>query len=150
MRLVIQRVSTASVTIEDKPCASIGPGLLVLLGIETEDSEDDILYLVGKLSNMRIFPDSDGKMNLDIKQMAGEILVVSQFTLHASTKKGNRPSFIRAARPEQAVPLYEKFLSACTAELGKPCKAGVFGADMQVMLVNDGPVTIVMDSKSRE
>jgi D-aminoacyl-tRNA deacylase len=150
MRLVIQRVSEASVTIEEKIHAQIGPGFLVLLGIEDSDTEEDLQYLVQKLCNMRVFSDGDGKMNLDIRQTGGEILVVSQFTLHASTRKGNRPSFIKAARPEQAVPLYERFLSETTALLGKACKAGIFGADMKVALVNDGPVTIIMDSKTKE
>jgi D-aminoacyl-tRNA deacylase len=150
MRLVIQRVSSAQVTIDGKIHSSIDAGLLVLLGIEDEDTEEDITYLSTKLCNMRIFEDSEGKMNLDVKQIHGEILIVSQFTLHASTKKGNRPSFIKAARPEKAIPLYEKFLSETSILLNKPVKSGVFGADMKVSLVNDGPVTIVMDSKMRE
>jgi len=150
MRLVIQRVSEASVTTEDEIHSSINSGLLVLLGIEEADTDEDISYLVQKLCNMRIFSDAEGKMNLDVKQMNGEILVVSQFTLHASTKKGNRPSFIKAARPEKAIPLYERFLSEVSLISGKPCKSGIFGADMKVGLVNDGPVTIVLDSKNRE
>jgi D-tyrosyl-tRNA(Tyr) deacylase len=150
MRLVIQRVTSAQVTIEGNIHSSIDAGLLVLLGIEEEDSEEDISYLSTKLCNMRIFSDEEGKMNLDVKQINGDILVVSQFTLHASTKKGNRPSFIKAARPEKAIPLYEKFLSETALALNKPIKSGEFGADMKVSLVNDGPVTIVTDSKSRE
>jgi D-tyrosyl-tRNA(Tyr) deacylase len=150
MRSVIQRVSSAQVTIEGKIHSSVGLGLLVLLGIEDEDTEEDITYLSTKLCNMRIFSDEEGKMNLDVKQINGEVLVVSQFTLHASTKKGNRPSFIKAARPEKAIPLYDKFLSETAILLQKPVKSGVFGADMKVSLVNDGPVTIVMDSKNRE
>jgi D-tyrosyl-tRNA(Tyr) deacylase len=150
MRLVIQRVSSTQVTIDGKIHSSIDAGLLVLLGIEDEDTEEDITYLSTKLCNMRIFEDTEGKMNLDVKQIHGEILIVSQFTLHASTKKGNRPSFIKAARPEKAIPLYEKFLSETSVLLNKPVKSGVFGADMKVSLVNDGPVTIVMDSKMRE
>jgi len=150
MRLVIQRVSEAGVTIDGHVHASIGVGFLVLLGIEDEDNEEDISYLIQKLCNMRIFSDTEGKMNLDIKQINGEILVVSQFTLHASTKKGNRPSFIKAARPEKAIPLYERFLSETSLTLGQPCKSGVFGADMKVALINDGPVTILLDSKNKE
>ena len=150
MRLVIQRVSSAQVTIEGKIYSSIDAGLLVLIGIEEEDSEEDITYLSTKLCNMRIFSDTEGKMNLDVKQINGEILVVSQFTLHASNKKGNRPSFIKAARPEKAIPLYEKFLSETALALNKAVKSGDFGADMKVSLVNDGPVTIVMDSKIKE
>lgn len=150
MRLVIQRVSRAEVLIAEKVHSQIGTGLLVLLGIEDEDTHEDITYLSTKLCNMRIFSDEEGKMNLDVKQINGDILVVSQFTLHASTKKGNRPSFIKAARPEKAIPLYEKFLSETTILLSKPVKSGEFGADMKVTLVNDGPVTIIMDSKNRE
>lgn len=150
MRLVIQRVTRASVTIEGREHASIRQGLLVLLGIEEDDTSEDVNYLATKLSNMRIFSDTEGKMNLDIKQVNGELLVVSQFTLHASTKKGNRPSFIKAARPEKAIPLYEQFISETTLALGKPVKSGVFGADMKVELLNDGPVTILMDSKNKE
>ena len=150
MRLVIQRVSFAQITIDGKIHSSIEAGLLVLLGIEDEDTEEDIAYLTTKLCNMRIFSDEEGKMNLDVKQINGEILVVSQFTLHASTKKGNRPSFIKAARPEKAIPLYELFISETALALGKPVESGVFGADMQVELINDGPVTILLDSKNRE
>lgn len=150
MRLVIQRVSEASVTIDGEVHASIGNGLLVLLGIEEADGEEDLSFLVQKLCQMRIFSDAEGKMNLDIQQVGGEVLLISQFTLHASTKKGNRPSLIRAARPEKAIPLYERFLSEVSRTLGKECRSGIFGADMKVRLVNDGPVTIVMDSKNKE
>lgn len=150
MRLVIQRVKKASVQIGDAVTASINTGFLVLIGIEDEDTEEDGTYCVQKLCAMRVFSDAEGKMNLDIKQVNGELLLVSQFTLHASTKKGNRPSFIKAARPEKAIPLYEKFISECNLNLGKECKTGTFGADMQVTLTNDGPVTIILDSKNRE
>jgi D-tyrosyl-tRNA(Tyr) deacylase len=150
MRIVVQRVAKASVTIEEKIHSSIQRGLLVLLGIEDEDAVDDVVYLVQKLASLRIFSDEEGKMNLDIQQANGEILVVSQFTLHASTKKGNRPSYIKSARPEKAIPLYELFITMISEALGKPCKTGVFGADMQVALVNNGPVTILMDSKNKE
>lgn len=150
MRLVIQRVKSASVIIEEKFFSSIASGLLVLLGIEEDDKEEDVQYCVSKLCAMRIFADHENKMNLDIRQTNGELLIVSQFTLHASTKKGNRPSFIKAARPEKAIPLYEKFISEANQTLGKTCKTGQFGADMQVQLINDGPVTIILDSKSKE
>jgi D-tyrosyl-tRNA(Tyr) deacylase len=150
MRLVIQRVLNATVKIEGLPHSTITLGLLVLLGIEEEDTMEDVLYLVQKLCGMRIFSDGEGKMNLDIKQVSGKILVVSQFTLHASTKKGNRPSFIKAARPEKAIPLYEKFISEVEKLSGGSCKSGIFGADMQVELINDGPVTIILDSKNKE
>lgn len=150
MRLVIQRVKKASVEIDNEIISDIGLGFLVLLGIEDEDTEDDVLYCVQKLSAMRIFSDHEGKMNLDLKQIDGELMVVSQFTLHASTKKGNRPSFIKAARPEKAIPLYEKFISEATTALGKTVKSGRFGADMAISLINDGPVTIILDSKNRE
>lgn len=150
MRVIIQRVSEASVTIDGQVSGAIQQGFLVLLGIIDGDSQDDIDWLVGKISKMRIFPDSEGKMNLSLKDVSGDLLVVSQFTLHASTKKGNRPSFIKAARPEIAIPLYEQFLESATKELGKPCASGEFGADMQVALVNDGPVTIMIDSQLRE
>lgn len=150
MRLVIQRVLNASVTIEGNLFSSISHGLLVLIGIEEDDAEEDAGYLAAKLCCMRIFSDAEGKMNLDVKQVNGELLVVSQFTLHASTKKGNRPSFIKAARPEKAIPLYNYFLAKAAELTGKQCKTGVFGADMNVTLINDGPVTIILDSKSRE
>jgi len=150
MRLVIQRVSSAKVKINNTVHSSIASGLLVLLGIEEEDTTEDIAYLVQKLIALRIFSDENGKMNLDLKQMNGELLIVSQFTLFASTKKGNRPSFIRSAKPEKAVPLYEKFISECEKITGKKPKTGVFGADMKVELLNDGPVTIILDSKNKE
>ena len=150
MRVVIQRVSKASVRIQGKTSGEIGKGLLILLGIEEADKLEDIQWLIGKITKMRIFPDAEGKMNLSLKDADGDLLIVSQFTLHAGTKKGNRPSFIRAARPDTAIPLYEKFLELSEQELGKPCASGEFGADMQVDLINDGPVTITMDSKARE
>jgi D-tyrosyl-tRNA(Tyr) deacylase len=150
MRLVIQRVSEASVTIEQAVVGRIGPGLMILCGIEHDDTAEDVAWLVSKVTQMRIFSDAEGKMNLSVKDIGGGLLVVSQFTLHASTKKGNRPSFIRAARPEHAIPLYEQFMSALEADTGRKVERGVFGADMQVALINDGPVTIVIDSRARE
>jgi D-tyrosyl-tRNA(Tyr) deacylase len=150
MRVVIQRTSEASVTIGGQQVGSIGQGLLVLLGIEAGDTVDDAGWLASKIVQMRIFSDAEGKMNLGVRDVGGDVLVVSQFTLHAATKKGSRPSFIRAARPEQAVPLYEQFLALLETGLGRPVARGVFGADMKVALVNDGPVTILMDSKTRE
>ncbi len=150
MRVVVQRVSKASVEVDGKIIASIGSGLLLLVGVEEQDERVDAEWLSKKIAQMRIFSDTDGKMNLSVKDTGGEILSVSQFTLHASTEKGNRPSFIRAARPEQAIPLYEAFNSALGSELGKPVRCGKFGADMKVELVNDGPVTIIMDSKFKE
>jgi len=150
MRLVIQRVSTATVIIEDKLVDSIGNGLLVLLGIEYDDDETDVIWLVNKLLNIRIFNDTFGVMNRSLLQEAGELLVISQFTLMASTKKGNRPSYIRAAKHETAIPLYEYFLVMAEKGLGKHVSKGIFGADMKVTLVNDGPVTIFIDSKKRE
>ena len=150
MRVVIQRVSEASVTIDGKIKSSIGQGLLILLGIEQEDNTEDLDWLCKKISALRIFSDDAGLMNLSVQDIGGELLVVSQFTLHGSTKKGNRPSFIRAARPEQAIPLYEKFLAVLEQESGGPVCSGAFGADMKVALVNDGPVTILIDSKNRE
>ncbi|OUS11766.1 D-tyrosyl-tRNA(Tyr) deacylase [Nonlabens dokdonensis] len=149
MRAVIQRVSEASVTIDNKQHATIEQGLLILLGITHEDTQEDIDWLVGKIIGMRIFSDQEDKMNLSIQDIDGELLVISQFTLFANTKKGNRPSYIDAARPEVAVPLYEAFLSRLSRKRNKEIKSGVFGADMKVALVNDGPVTIVMDSKNR-
>ena len=151
MRIVIQRVKNASVDIDGRRHSEIGCGLMILLGIEDRDTDEDIDYLCHKVVQMRIFPDADGVMNLPITDNpeAG-ILVVSQFTLMASTRKGNRPSYIHASRPDFAVPMYEKFCGRLTALLGKPVQTGVFGADMQVALVNDGPVTIVMDSHLRE
>lgn len=150
MKLVIQRVSSASVSVNQQVISSIQQGLLVLLGIEHLDSEEDALWLIQKMLQMRIFSDEEGKMNRSLLDLNGDLLVVSQFTLHASTKKGNRPSFIAAARPEQAIPLYEFFLQKASEALGKPVQTGEFGADMQVMLVNDGPVTIIIDSKNKE
>lgn len=150
MRMLIQRVSRASVTVAGQTVGQIGHGLLVLVGVEAADDESDIEYLSSKLVGMRIFADSEGKMNLNIQSTAGEVLVVSQFTLHASTKKGNRPSFIRAAPPEQAEALYERLKSRIAELLGRAVESGQFAADMAVELVNDGPVTIWMDSKSRE
>jgi D-tyrosyl-tRNA(Tyr) deacylase len=152
VRALIQRVSEASVSVDGAIVGAIGPGpgLLVLLGIEDPDTEEDSLWLAGKIARMRIFSDEAGHMNLSSLDVSAGALVVSQFTLHASTKKGNRPSFIRAARPEKAIPLYERFLSDLSGVLGVPVACGKFGAEMKVSLVNDGPVTIWMDSKSRE
>jgi D-tyrosyl-tRNA(Tyr) deacylase len=147
MRAVIQRVSEASVTIDGAVSGAIGRGLLILLGIEEGDTSADVEWLTDKIIRMRIFPDEEEKMNRDVKEAGGGLLVVSQFTLHAATKKGNRPSFIRAARPEQAIPLYELFLSRAEEKLGRPVASGQFGAMMQVSLVNDGPVTILIDSR---
>lgn len=148
MRVVIQRVSEATVKIDGAIVGEISKGLLVLLGIEHEDTEQDALYLIQKLINLRIFSDADGKMNLSVQEVNGGILVVSQFTLHAATKKGNRPSYIRAARPEQAIPLYEYLLTSLQNQFTGKIQTGQFGADMKVALVNDGPVTIIMDSKA--
>ncbi len=150
MRAVIQRVSSASVTINGEPKSGIEKGFLVLLGIETEDTKEDAEWLCAKIALLRVFSDGNGLMNLDIRQTNGDILLVSQFTLHASYKKGNRPSFITAARPEQAIQLYEHFISSLSDKLEKPIATGTFGADMQVSLVNDGPVTIIMDTKNKE
>ena len=150
MRVVIQRVSSARVTIHDKVVASIQQGLLLLVGIEEHDTQEDILWLSSKITNLRIFSDENKVMNLSLKDIKGKIVVVSQFTLHAATKKGNRPSYIKAARPETAIPLYEDFIYQLENQLGKKIQTGVFGADMQVALVNDGPVTIIIDSKNRE
>lgn len=150
MRVVIQRVTKASVIIKGEVYSSIGRGLLILLGIEVDDSVVDIPMLTGKITRLRIFDDEHGVMNRSCPEVNGEYLVVSQFTLHASVKKGNRPSYIRAARPEQAVPLYEAFIEQLSRESGRPVKTGEFGADMQVELVNSGPVTILMDSKVME
>ncbi|MEI7490324.1 MAG: D-aminoacyl-tRNA deacylase [Bacteroidota bacterium] len=150
MRIVIQRVSSASVEIEGKVHASIGLGLLILLGIEDDDTADDVNWLCQKVARLRIFDDTDGVMNLSVTDINGETLLVSQFTLHASTKKGNRPSYIRAAKPLKAVPLYEMFVSSLSAETGKEVKTGVFGGMMEVALVNSGPVTIIIDSKNKE
>ncbi len=150
MRVVIQRVTEASLEIDGNVHSEISRGLVVLLGIEHPDSQEDVDYLVAKLLNLRIFNDAEGKMNLSLQEVQGELLVVSQFTLHASTKKGNRPSYIRAARPEHAIPLYESFIKSCYILLPDKTKTGVFGEDMKISLVNDGPVTICMDSKNRE
>lgn len=150
MRVIIQRVSEASVTVEGNTISSIGRGLLILVGIESCDDESDIEWLTAKIAGLRIFADLDDKMNLGVCDMEGEILVISQFTLHASTKKGNRPSFLKAASPQIAEPLYRQFCEALEIKLGKPVGRGIFGADMKVALVNDGPVTILIDSHSRE
>lgn len=150
MRAVVQRVSKASVSIADKIHSQIGAGLLILLGIEDADSEEDIAWLSSKIVNLRIFPDGEGVMNISIKEMEATILLVSQFTLHASIKKGNRPSYIKASKPEIAIPLYEKMIRQLSIDLGKPVQTGVFGADMQVELINDGPVTILIDTKLKE
>lgn len=150
MRAVIQRVTKATVTINNTIHAHIGNGLLVLVGIEDADGQEDIEWLSSKIVNLRIFNDENGVMNVSVKESKGDILVVSQFTLQASTKKGNRPSYIKASKPEIAIPLYEKFLQQVSYDLGKDVKAGVFGADMKVELLNDGPVTILMDTKNKE
>ncbi len=150
MRAVIQRVTKASVTIDGKIHSQIEKGLLVLLGIEDSDSAEDIEWLSGKIVNLRIFGDENDVMNISVKDIDGDILIVSQFTLHASTKKGNRPSYIRASKPEIAIPLYEKMVKQLSNDLGKEIKTGVFAADMKVELLNDGPVTIVIDTKSKE
>ena len=150
MRVVIQRVSSARVTIHDKVVASIQQGLLLLVGIEEQDTSEDVLWLSSKVTNLRIFSDENKVMNLSVKDIKGEIVVVSQFTLHAATKKGNRPSYIKAARPETAIPLYEDFIHQLENQLEKKIQTGVFGADMQVALVNDGPVTIIIDSRNKE
>lgn len=150
MRAVIQRVTHASVTINGSVSSSIGNGLLVLAGIEDADSASDIEWLSGKIVNLRIFNDQNGVMNLSVLDTGGDILVVSQFTLHASTKKGNRPSYIRASKPDVAIPMYNQFVSQLVTDLGKPVFTGEFGADMKVQLLNDGPVTIVIDTKMKE
>lgn len=149
MIAVIQRVSSSSVEIEKKIKSSIGKGLLVLVGIEDADGPEDIEWLAGKIINLRIFDDAEGVMNLSVKETAGDVIVVSQFTLHASTKKGNRPSYIKASKPDVAVPLYEQFVKAVEAVLEKPVQTGDFGADMKVSLLNDGPVTIIIDTKNK-
>lgn len=150
MKVVIQRVSEASVTIDSQIVAQIHQGLLILVGIESEDNLEDINWLVSKIVYLRIYGDENKVMNLSVKDIDGEIIVVSQFTLHALTKKGNRPSYIKAAKPEIAIPLYEKFIQLLELELGKSVQTGQFGADMKVALVNDGPVTIIIDSKNKE
>ena len=150
MKAVIQRVSHASVTIENNCVAQIQKGLLVLVGIEDADTQEDINWLTAKIGNLRIFEDANEVMNLSLKDSAGEIIVVSQFTLQASTKKGNRPSYIKAAKPDVAIPLYEAFVTQMETELGKKVQTGQFGADMKVALLNDGPVTIIIDTKNKE
>lgn len=150
MRAVVQRVSEASVTISGQVRGAIRTGLLVLVGVEAVDTAEDIEWLCGKLVRLRVFPDDAGVMNRSVQEVGGDILVVSQFTLFASTKKGNRPSYIRAAPPETAIPIYEAFLRRIAADLGKPVQAGEFGADMKVALLNDGPVTILFDTKAKE
>jgi D-tyrosyl-tRNA(Tyr) deacylase len=150
MRVVIQRVTTASVTIADEIVGEIGNGLLVLVGIEDADGSEDVHWLSNKIVNLRVFPDATGVMNLSVKEVGGNILIVSQFTLHGSTKKGSRPSYIRASRPETAIPLYEQFKEQVAADLGKPIASGIFGADMKVRLENNGPVTIIIDSQQKE
>jgi len=150
MRAVIQRVSQASVRTGGSVISRISQGMLILLGIEEADGQEDIEWLSGKISRLRIFNDQEGVMNLSVVEISGEILLVSQFTLHASTKKGNRPSYIRAARPETAIPLYEKFIEQLGRDIGKEVKTGEFGAMMDVELVNDGPVTIIIDSKNKD
>lgn len=150
MRVVLQRVASASVTVEDKIVGEIQKGIVVLVGIEDADTQEDIDWLVTKITQLRIFGDDNGVMNLSVEDVNGDVLVVSQFTLHAATKKGNRPSYIKAARPEIAIPIYEKFVNTLENKLGKKIPTGIFGADMKVALLNDGPVTIIMDSKNKE
>jgi D-tyrosyl-tRNA(Tyr) deacylase len=150
MKAVIQRVTQASVTIESNIVAEIQKGLLILIGIEEADNQEDIQWLVSKIANLRIFGDENEVMNLSVKNVAGDVIIVSQFTLHASTKKGNRPSYIKAARPETAIPIYEKFIAQMEVEIGKKVQTGQFGADMKVTLLNDGPVTIIIDTKNKE
>jgi len=150
MRVVLQKVSKASVTVEDEVVSSIGNGLLILLGIEDVDTEEDIEWLVKKMIQLRIFNDENGVMNRSVKDVAGDVIIVSQFTLHANTKKGNRPSYIRASKPDFAVPMYEKFIRKTETVLGKKVGTGKFGAMMDVELVNDGPVTIIIDSKQKD
>lgn len=150
MKVVIQRVSSASVTIDSKIVADIQKGLLVLVGIEDTDNQDDILWLCQKVANLRIFGDENDVMNLSVRDIDGDIIVVSQFTLQASTKKGNRPSYIKAAKPDVAIPIYENFVEKLEKELGKKVQTGIFGSDMKVQLLNDGPVTIIIDSINKE
>jgi D-tyrosyl-tRNA(Tyr) deacylase len=150
MRVVIQRVAHAQVVVNEAVVGSIGTGLLVLVGIEDTDQLEDVEWLTGKIINLRIFNDEAGVMNLSVKDINGEILIISQFTLHASTKKGNRPSYIRASKPDHAVPLYEALKKRLSEDLGKHVEAGIFGADMKVSLLNEGPVTITMDTKNKE
>lgn len=150
MRAVIQRVSESSVQINKQNVAQISTGLLILLGIEIEDTKEDSVWLSNKISQLRIFSDTEGKMNKSIIEIGGEVIVISQFTLHAKTKKGNRPSYIKSARPEQAIPLYEQFKENLSLAIGKEVQSGEFGADMKVILTNDGPVTIIIDTKNKE
>ena len=150
MRVVIQRVSKASVTIENQVKSKINTGLLILIGIENTDTHEDILWLCGKITKLRIFEDENDLMNWSVKDIDGEIIVVSQFTLHASTKKGNRPSYLKAAKPDVAIPLYEQFITQLEKDFQKPIQTGEFGADMKLELINDGPITISIDSKNRE
>ncbi|WP_445717722.1 D-aminoacyl-tRNA deacylase [Flavobacterium sp.] len=150
MKTVIQRVSESSVCINNEVVAQIQQGLLVLIGIEDADNQEDINWLTSKIANLRIFADENDVMNLSLKDINGEMIIVSQFTLHAATKKGNRPSYIKASKPDVAIPLYESFVQQMEAELGKKIQTGQFGADMKVSLVNDGPVTIIIDTKNRE
>ena len=150
MRAVIQRVAFASVRVDDKMAGAIKQGLLVLLGIEDADTIEDILWLSGKIINLRIFNDAQSVMNISIKDIDAEVLLVSQFTLHASTKKGNRPSYIKASKPEIAIPLYEQMIKQLENDFGKKIQTGIFGADMKIELLNDGPVTIIMDTKNKE
>ena len=150
MRLVLQRVSEASVSIDQKIKSAIGPGLLLLVGIESDDNQEDVEWLCKKIVQLRIFNDAEGKMNLSVQDMGGDVLIISQFTLHAQCKKGNRPSFIKAARPEQSIPLYEAFIAEMEKQLGKAVGSGIFGADMKVALINDGPVTILFDTKNKD
>jgi D-tyrosyl-tRNA(Tyr) deacylase len=150
MRVIVQRVSSASVRVENSLISEIGGGMLLLLGIEEADNQEDIDWLVKKVTQLRIFNDPEGVMNVSVLETSGDIIVVSQFTLHASTRKGNRPSYIRAARPEIAIPLYESFVKTLETTIGKKAGTGIFGAHMDVSLVNDGPVTIILDSKNKE
>ncbi len=150
MRTVIQRVANASVTVESKVVAEIQKGLLVFVGIEEADSQEDLDWLVTKITQLRIFNDENEVMNLSVQDIDGDVLVVSQFTLHAATKKGNRPSYIKAAKPDFAIPMYERFVKTLESKLGKKVPTGIFGADMKVLLLNDGPVTIQIDSKNKE
>lgn len=150
MRVVIQRVMDAHVKVDGTVVGSVGKGLLVLVGIEDADTQEDVEWISGKVTQMRIFDDANGVMNLSVKDVAGDLLLVSQFTLHASTKKGNRPSYIKASKPDHAIPLYESLIRQIENDLGKKIEKGIFGADMKVQLLNDGPVTIIMDSKNKE
>lgn len=150
MRLVLQRVTEASVKVDGLIVGAINNGLMILVGIEDADTQDDIEWLAGKASNLRIFDDADGVMNLSVKEVHGDILLISQFTLHASTKKGNRPSYMHASKPPVAIPLYEAMIQQLEKEMGKPIQTGQFGADMNVSLINNGPVTIILDSKNKD